>query len=118
MPESRTGVVRFTSILSAGAAVALLLGGCAGASTMDVKASCEFLNNDTFKPDGNQQHQSTQIAAHYHDIAGKLAPEIGEPIKVMAGIMDQAAASSLGATTQQQQQQLKVQFDKIGQYCK
>ncbi|BCW57541.1 hypothetical protein V3C41_03345 [Paenarthrobacter nicotinovorans] len=118
MDKPRAGVVRSAVVLSAGLAAALLLGGCAGSSTMDVAASCEFLNNDTFKPDGNQQQQSKQIAAHYHEIAGKLAPEIGNPIKEMAAIMDDAAASSLGAATKDQQEKLKVQFNKIGEYCK
>ncbi|MFE4194603.1 hypothetical protein ACFRJ9_01965 [Paenarthrobacter sp. NPDC056912] len=118
MTEPRTGVVRSAVMLSAGLAAALLLGGCAGTPKMDVKASCEFLNNDTFKPDGNQQQQSKQIAEHYHEIAGKLAPEIGDPIKEMAAIMDKAAGSSLGAATQEQQQQLSVHFNKIGEYCK
>lgn len=85
---------------------------------MDVAASCAFLNDDTFKPDGNQQQQSKQIAEHYHQIADKLAPEIGNPIKQMAAIMDEAAGSSLGAATQDQQEKLKVQFNKIGEYCK
>ena len=118
MIKVRSGVVRSAMLLSASVVAALLLGGCAGTPKMDVKASCEFLNNDTFKPDGNQQQQSKQIAAHYHEIADKLAPEIGDPIKEMAGIMDKAAASSLGAATQEQQQQLTVHFNKIGEYCK
>jgi hypothetical protein len=46
-----------------------------------VKESCAFLNDDTFKPDGNQQQQSKQIAEHYHEIADKVAPEIGTPSK-------------------------------------
>ena len=118
MLKVRSGVVRYAVLLSTAVTSALLLGGCAGAPKMDVKASCEFLNNDTFKPDGNQQQQSKQIAAHYHEIADKLAPEIGDPIKEMAAIMDKAAASSLGAATQEQQQQLTVHFNKIGEYCK
>ncbi|TVU61305.1 hypothetical protein FQP90_14975 [Paenarthrobacter nitroguajacolicus] len=118
MVRSRAGVVRSAVLLSAGLAAALLVGGCAGTPRMDVKASCEFLNNDTFKPDGNQQQQSKQIAEHYHQIADKLAPEIGDPIKEMAAIMDKAAASSLGAATQEQQQQLTVHFNTIGEYCK
>ncbi|WGM21478.1 hypothetical protein QEH68_04665 [Paenarthrobacter sp. OM7] len=111
-------VVRSAVALSAGLAAVLLLGGCAGTPKMDVAASCEFLNNDTFKPEGNQQQQSKQIAAHYHGIADKLAPEIGNPIKDMAAIMDEAAASSLGAATKDQQEKLTVQFNKIGEYCK
>ncbi|MGF4045075.1 hypothetical protein ACX800_16750 [Paenarthrobacter nitroguajacolicus] len=117
MVKPRAGVVR-SAMVSAGLAASLLLGGCSGTQTMDVTASCEFLNNDTFKPDGNQQQQSKQIAEHYHEIAGKLAPEIGNPIKDMAAIMDEAASSSLGAATQDQQEKLKVQFNKIGEYCK
>ncbi|KUM34667.1 hypothetical protein [Arthrobacter sp. EpRS71] len=117
MLKSRAGVVR-SAVVTAGLAAALLLSGCGGAQTMDVKASCAFLNDDTFKPDGNQQQQSKQIAEHYHQIAGKLAPEIGNPIKEMAAIMDEAAGSSLGAATQDQQEKLKVQFNKIGEYCK
>ncbi|MEV4952795.1 hypothetical protein [Paenarthrobacter nitroguajacolicus] len=117
MVKPRAGVVR-CAMVSAGLAASLLLGGCSGTQTMDVTASCEFLNNDTFKPDGNQQQQSKQIAEHYHEIAGKLAPEIGNPIKEMAAIMDEAASSSLGAATQDQQEKLKVQFNKIGEYCK
>lgn len=113
-----SGVGRSIPLLAAAVATALLMGGCAGATTMDVKASCDFLNGDTFKPDGNQQQQSKQIAAHYHEIADKLAPEISGPIKEMAAIMDSAAGSSLGAATQQQQEKLKVQFNKIGEYCK
>ncbi|MEJ1115075.1 hypothetical protein WBN73_12260 [Paenarthrobacter sp. CCNWLY172] len=111
-------VMRSAVALSAGLAAVLLLGGCAGTPKMDVAASCEFLNNDTFKPEGNQQQQSKQIAAHYHGIADKLAPEIGNPIKDMAAIMDEAAASSLGAATKDQQEKLTVQFNKIGEYCK
>lgn len=111
-------VVRSAVALSVGLAAVLLLGGCAGTPKMDVAASCEFLNNDTFKPEGNQQQQSKQIAAHYHGIADKLAPEIGNPIKDMAAIMDEAAASSLGAATKDQQEKLTVQFNKIGEYCK
>lgn len=118
MVKPRAGVVRSAALVSAGLAVVLLLGGCAGTPRMDVKASCEFLNNDAFKPDGNQQQQSKQIAEHYHQIADKLAPEIGDPIKEMAAIMDKAAASSLGAATQEQQQQLTVHFNTIGEYCK
>ncbi|ASN19044.1 hypothetical protein [Arthrobacter sp. YN] len=118
MPKSCAGVVRSALALSAGLAAVFLLGGCAGTPKMDVAASCEFLNNDTFKPDGNQQQQSKQIAAHYHEIADKLAPEIGNPIKDMAAIMDEAAASSLGAATKDQQEKLTVQFNKIGEYCK
>ncbi|WP_159704601.1 hypothetical protein [Arthrobacter sp. 18067] len=118
MVKLRAGVVRSAVALSAGLTAALLLGGCAGTPKMDVTASCEFLNNDAFRPDGNQQQQSKQIAAHYHEIADKLAPEIGNPIKEMAAIMDQAAASSLGAATPDQQEKLKVQFNKIGEYCK
>ncbi|MET4542315.1 hypothetical protein ABIE37_004120 [Arthrobacter bambusae] len=118
MVKPGAGVVRSAVMLSVGLAAALLLGGCAGTSKMDVAASCEFLNNDTFKPDGNQQQQSKQIAAHYHEIADKLAPEIGNPIKDMAAIMDEAAASSLGAATKDQQEKLTVQFNKIGEYCK
>ncbi|MBT2584705.1 hypothetical protein [Arthrobacter sp. ISL-95] len=117
MPKPSVGVVR-AAVLSAGLAASLLLGGCGGTQTMDVTASCAFLNDDTFKPDGNQQQQSKQIAEHYHQIAEKLAPEIGDPIKAMAAIMDEAAASSLGAATQDQQEKLKVQFNKIGEYCK
>ncbi|WP_309076135.1 hypothetical protein [Paenarthrobacter sp.] len=117
MVKPSTGVVR-SAVLSAGLAVSLLLSGCGGTQTLDVAASCEFLNNDTFKPDGHQQQQSKQIAEHYHEIAGKLAPEIGNPIKEMAAIMDEAASSSLGAATQDQQEKLKVQFNKIGEYCK
>ncbi|MGR0161775.1 hypothetical protein [Paenarthrobacter nitroguajacolicus] len=117
MRRPSAGVVRSAAV-SAGLAVSLLLSGCGGTQTMDVAASCEFLNNDAFKPDGNQQQQSKQIAGHYHEIAGKLAPEIGNPIKEMAAIMDEAAASSLGAATQDQQEKLKVQFNKIGEYCK
>ncbi|UVJ40332.1 hypothetical protein [Arthrobacter sp. CJ23] len=113
MSTSRTAVV-----LSAAVAAALLLAGCAGSPTLGVKESCSFLNEDTFKPEGNQQQQSTQIARHYHEIAGKLASEISEPIKQMAEIMDKAAASSLGAATPQQQQELAVHFNKIGEYCK
>ncbi|MGF6834466.1 hypothetical protein QF015_002649 [Paenarthrobacter sp. TE4293] len=118
MLKPPAGVVRSAVVLSAALAAALLLGGCSGTPTMDVKASCAFLNEDTFKPDGNQQQQSRQIAAHYHGIADKLAPEISNPIKEMATIMDDAAASSLGAATQEQQEKLKVQFNKIGEYCK
>ncbi|SEJ66283.1 hypothetical protein SAMN04487917_10916 [Arthrobacter sp. yr096] len=118
MRKARTGVVSSALMLSAALAAALLLGGCARTPRMDVNASCGFLNDDTFKPDGNQQQQSKQIAQHYHEIADKLAPEIGDPIKEMAAIMDQAAASSLGAATQEQQEKLKVQFNKIGEYCK
>lgn len=118
MVKPRAGVVRSGALLSAVVAAALLLGGCTGTPRMDVNASCEFLNDDAFKPDGNQQQQSKQIAAHYHEIADKLAPEIGDPIKEMAAIMDDAASSSLGAATQEQQEKLKVQFNKIGEYCK
>ncbi|MFJ4027250.1 hypothetical protein ACIPWF_07835 [Paenarthrobacter sp. NPDC089989] len=117
MTKPSSAVVRLSAVTGALAA-ALLLGGCGGTPTMDVKASCEFLNNDAFKPDGNQQQQSKQLAAHYHEIAEKLAPEVGNPIKEMAAIMDKAAASSLGAATQEQQQQLTVQFNKVGEYCK
>ena len=117
MVKPRAGVVR-SAMVSAGLAASLLLSGCSGTQTMDVTASCEFLNNDTFKPDGNQQQQSKKIAEHYHEIAVKLAPEIGNPIKEMAAIMDEAASSSLGAATQDQQEKLKVQFNKIGEYCK
>ncbi|WP_416403271.1 hypothetical protein [Arthrobacter sp. LFS091] len=118
MPKPPTGVVRPAVLLSAGLAAALLLGGCAGAPKMDVKASCDFLNGDAFKPDGNQQQQSKQLAEHYHELGDKLAPEIADPIKEMAAIMDKAAASSLGAATQEQQEKLKVHFNKIGEYCK
>ncbi|UKA50745.1 hypothetical protein LFT48_04195 [Arthrobacter sp. FW305-123] len=117
MPKPSAGVVR-SVVVAAALAASLLLSGCGGSQTMDVAASCEFLNNDTFKPEGNQQQQSKQIAEHYHQITGKLAPEIGNPIKEMAAIMDEAAASSLGAATQDQQEKLKVQFNKIGEYCK
>lgn len=117
MTKPRSGVVRLALVTGA-ALVATFLGGCAPAPKMDVKASCEFLNNDAFKPDGNQQQQSKQLATHYHELADKLAPEIGNPIKEMAAIMDKAAASSLGAATQEQQQQLTVQFNKIGEFCK
>ncbi|ABM07657.1 MULTISPECIES: hypothetical protein [Micrococcaceae] len=117
MVKPGAGVVR-SAVVSAGLAASLLLSGCGGTPKMDVTASCEFLNNDTFKPEGNQQQQSKQIAAHYHEIADKLAPEIGNPIKEMAAIMDEAAGSSLGAATQDQQEKLKVQFNKIGEYCK
>lgn len=105
-------------VLAAAVAAALLLGGCSSQQRMDVEASCAFLDQDDFKPDGNQQQQSKQLAAHYHGIAGKLAPEIGDPIKEMAAIMDEAAASSLGAATKDQQQKLTVQFNKVGEYCK
>ncbi|MEV7607278.1 hypothetical protein AB0N65_17740 [Paenarthrobacter sp. NPDC089322] len=118
MTKARSAVVRSVALVSGSVLAASLMGACSGTPKLDVKASCEFLNNDTFKPDGNQQQQSKQIAAHYHEISEKLAPEIGEPIKKMAAIMDEAAASSLGAATQNQQQQLSVQFNKIGEYCK
>ncbi|MFJ5957672.1 hypothetical protein ACIQC5_17160 [Paenarthrobacter sp. NPDC092416] len=118
MVKPRAGVVRLPAVLAAGLAAALLLAGCGGTPRLDVKASCEFLNNDSFKPDGNQQQQSKQLAAHYSELGEKLAPEIADPIKEMAKIMDKAAASSLGAATQEEQQQLKVQFNKIGEFCK
>ncbi|MFF1832469.1 hypothetical protein [Paenarthrobacter sp. NPDC058040] len=118
MTRRPSAVVRIAAVTSAALAAVFLLGACAGTPRMDVKASCDFLNNDAFKPDGNQQQQSKQLAAHYHEIADKLAPEVANPIKEMAAIMDKAAASSLGAATQEQQQQLKVQFNKIGEYCK
>lgn len=113
MSKPRTAVV-----LSAALAAVLLIAGCAGTPRLSVQESCSFLNQDTFKPEGNQQQQSTQIAKHYHEIAGKLPSEISEPIQQMAEIMDKAAASSLGATTSQQQQELAGHFKKIGEYCK
>ncbi|MDO5863506.1 hypothetical protein DM794_17305 [Paenarthrobacter ureafaciens] len=119
MRKPRSGVVRFPAAAAIAAlGAALMLAGCGGTPKMDVKASCEFLNNDSFKPDGNQQQQSKQLAEHYHQLSEKLTPEIADPIKEMAAIMDKAASSSLGAATQEQQQQLTVQFNKIGEFCK
>jgi len=118
MPKSSTGVVRSAVLLSAGLAAALLLGGCAGTPRMDVKASCDFLTGENVSPDVNQQQQSKQRAEHYRELREKLARESTAPCAEMAAIMDKAAASSLGAATQEQQEKLKVQFNKIGEFCK
>lgn len=108
------------SVVVAAVAVsgALLLGGCAGSSRMSVQESCDFLQQDTFKPTGNQQQQSQQIADHYQETADKVAPEISEHIQKMADIMKKAAGTSLGTRSAEQTQELTALNNKIGEVCK
>lgn len=105
-------------VIAAATASALLLSGCAGTSRMSVQESCSFLNSDTFKPTGNQQQQSDQIAKHYQEVADKVAPEIAEHIQKMADIMKKAAGTSLGTRSQEQTQELTTLNNKIGEICK
>ena len=96
----------------------LLLAGCAATPKMSVPESCASLNQDTFVPTGNQQQQAEQIAKHYQEVADKVAPEVAAPIQKMAGVMEDVAGSSLGATSDEQTKQLAEQMNKIGEYCK
>lgn len=105
-------------VMAAGLTTALLLGGCSGNARMSVQESCSFLNTDTFKPSGNQQQQSQQIADHYQEVADKVAPEISEHIQKMADIMKKAAGTSLGTATPEQRQELTALNNEIGEVCK
>lgn len=96
----------------------LLLAGCGGTPRMSVGESCTFLNGDTFKPTGNQQQQAEQIAAHYQEVADKVAPEIADPIQKMADVMKQVAGTSLGNKNQEQVAELTKQNNRIGEICK
>jgi hypothetical protein len=107
------------ALVATAAAAALMLGGCAaGSNRMDVKGSCAFLTNDTFKPTGNQQQQSDQIAKHYQEVADKVAPEISQHIQKMADIMKKAAGTSLGTRSDDQTKELAALNNKIGEVCK
>lgn len=111
---------KYTSaVVAVAAAAAVMLGGCAANSNrMNVKDSCAYLNNDTFKPTGNQQQQSDQIAKHYQEVADKVAPEISQHIQKMADIMKKAAGTSLGTRTDEQTKELATLNNNIGQVCK
>lgn len=104
---------------------ATMLSGCAGSTTapsatpkLSVEESCKFLNTDTFVPKGSPKEQAGQIGQHYQEVADKVAPEVGAPIRQMADIMKQIAASPTGTKTAEQTAQLTTQINKIGQYCK
>lgn len=99
-------------------AVALLVGGCAGSARMSAQETCDFLEQDTFKPTGNQQQQSRQIAEHYQEVSDKVAPEVSQHIQKMADIMTKAAGSSLGTPSDDQRQELATLNNKIGEVCK
>ncbi|MCA4134479.1 hypothetical protein [Arthrobacter sp. M4] len=108
-----------TAVAAAAIAASLMLAGCApGSNRMNVKDSCAYLNNDTFKPTGNQQQQSDQIARHYQEVADKVAPEISQHIQKMADIMKKAAGTSLGTRTPEQTNELATLNNKIGEVCK
>lgn len=108
-----------TAVVAVAAATALFLGGCAaGGNRMSVEDSCAFLNKDTFKPTGNQQQQSDQIARHYQEVADKVAPEISQHIQKMADIMKKAAGTSLGTRSEEQTKELATLNNKIGEVCK
>ena len=96
----------------------LLLTGCAATPKMSIPESCAFLSQDTFVPTGDQQQQAEQISEHYQEVADKVAPEVGEPIRNMAEIMKQAAGTSLGARSDEQTKQLTEQNNRIGEHCK
>lgn len=98
----------------------LLLTGCAGGGTakMSVQESCTFLNGDTFVPTGSAKDQAGQIGKHYQEVADKVAPEVGGPIRKMAEIMNQVAESPTGTKTAEQTAQLTEQLNKIGEFCK
>ena len=96
----------------------LLLTGCAATPKMSIPESCAFLSQDTFVPTGDQQQQAEQISRHYQEVADKVAPEVGEPIRNMAEIMKQAAGTSLGARSDEQTKQLTEQNNRIGEHCK
>ena len=85
---------------------------------MSAQESCGFLEQDTFKPTGNQQQQSRQIAEHYQEVADKVAPEVSEHIQKMADIMTKAAGTSLGTPSSEQRQELATLNNKIGEVCK
>ncbi len=100
-------------------AAGMLLTGCAGdtTTTLSVEESCTFLNSDTFVPTGTPQEQAAQIGQHYREVADKVAPEIGEPIRKMADIMKEVAESPEGAKTAEQTAGLTTQLNKIGEFC-
>jgi hypothetical protein len=95
----------------------MLLTACGGEGRLNVQDSCKLLNDDQFKPTGNQIQQAKQVAEHYTEIAKQVDPSIGAFIQGMADLQKKVADSTTGVATPEQQKQFTDALNSIGKVC-
>ena len=104
-------------LIATALAATMLLTACGGDSRLSVQDSCKLLNDDQFKPTGNQIQQAKQVADHYADMAKRVDPSIGTLIQGMADLQKKVAGSSTGVATPDQQKQFSDALNSIGKVC-
>lgn len=105
------------TLAAAALAATMLLTACGADGRLNVQESCKLLNNDQFKPTGNQIQQAKQVADHYADLAKKVDPSIGTVIQGMADLQKKVADSTTGIATPEQQKQFTDSLNNIGKVC-
>ncbi|GAB4100974.1 hypothetical protein [Sinomonas halotolerans] len=105
------------TIGAAALAATMLLTACGGDGRLSLEESCRLLNEDQFRPSGNQIEQARQIAEHYSELAQKVDPSIGTVIQGMADAQRKVAESTSGVATEEQQQFFIDSLNSIGKVC-